>query len=426
MAQVLPYTPSQGFRCLNAREEYYDENSQKCCRLCPPGFRVHRKCDSNVNTQCIQCAEGLFNTGWSQAKRCFSCSPQCKEGFVEEKTCTHRQNRVCWCPEGHFCSLVLSGKCYQCQPYQNCTMGYGVLRAGTRETDVECAPCQPGTFSDHESHQNRCAPHRICQAVLVPGSNTHNTVCGHPGGPVEPGTTSPPLTTATKRLLWGAGTERPTFNRQDSSAQTGRIVGMTTIPVVLTALICFIVFRKSGQKCPPFWEEKKQPFAPAEKFPVKWPQEPTAAGQEKDSLLRTSPSRFGDNPTAGPEKSSETSNGDPPKMETDNVAQRSTNDGRCYSAADSTEIVGSGKTHVNVSCVVSICNGGHSPASFKPSGVAEAGRPTDPPLSQEETTARGDSLRPIAVEVEDTLDYLNPCGGEPLPLSVQDGGMKRS
>ncbi|XP_060540730.1 tumor necrosis factor receptor superfamily member 1B isoform X1 [Pantherophis guttatus] len=362
-AQGLPYTPSQGSRCLNPREEYYEENIQKCCRSCPPGFRVQQKCDNGVNTQCVRCAEGSYNTGWSRAGRCFSCSPQCKEGFVEEKTCTHTQNRVCWCRPDHFCSLVVSDKCYHCQPYQKCAMGYGVLREGTRETDVECALCQPGTFSDHESHQSFCTPHRICQSPLVLGNSTHNTVCGNPGGQVDPATTSTQLTTSTKRLRWHVGTERPTFNKQDPSAQTGRIVGMTAIPVVLAALICFVVFRKSGQKCVPLWEEQKQPFSPAEKFPGKWPQEPTAVGQEKDSLLRMSPSSFWDSP----EKRSETNDGDPPKVETDDVQQRSLNDRTCYSAEDSTGIVGNGKTHVNVSCVVSICNGGHSPA-LKPRG----------------------------------------------------------
>ncbi|KAG8142174.1 hypothetical protein E2320_006130 [Naja naja] len=118
---------------------------------------------------------------------------------------------------------------------------------GTRETDVECAPCQPGTFSDHESHQNVCTPHRTCQSVLVPGNSTHNTVCGNPGRQVDPETTTTPqLTTTTKRLLWRLGTERPTFNQQHPLAQTGQIVGMTAIPVVLVALICFIVFRKSA------------------------------------------------------------------------------------------------------------------------------------------------------------------------------------
>uniref|UniRef100_A0A8C6XPZ6 TNFR-Cys domain-containing protein n=1 Tax=Naja naja TaxID=35670 RepID=A0A8C6XPZ6_NAJNA len=422
-AQVLPYTSSQG--CHNPREEYYDDNIEKCCSLCAPGFRVHQKCDNRVNTQCIPCGEGLFNRVWSRARRCFSCSPPCKEGFVEEKRCTSTQDRVCWCPAGHFCSSLVSGKCYHCQLYQKCQMGYGVLQAGTRETDVECAPCQPGTFSDHESHQNVCTPHRTCQSVLVPGNSTHNTVCGNPGRQVDPETTTTPqLTTTTKRLLWRLGTERPTFNQQHPLAQTGQIVGMTAIPVVLVALICFIVFRKSGQKCFLKWGEKKQPFLPAEKFPVQWSQEPTSVGQEKDSLLQMSPSGFWDSP-AGGEKSSETNNGDPPKLEMDNIQQRSVSSKTCCSTADSAGIVGNGKAQVNVSCVVSICNSGHSLA-LKPSGMAETGRPPDPPLSQEETTTRIESGRAVAVEVEDTSDFLDPCVEKPLPFSVQDVGMKRS
>ncbi|XP_070614338.1 LOW QUALITY PROTEIN: tumor necrosis factor receptor superfamily member 1B [Erythrolamprus reginae] len=380
-AEVLPYTPSQGSQCHNLSEEYYEGNIHKCCRLCPPGFRVDQRCNNDVNTQCVECAQGLFKTVWSRADRCFRCSPQCKEGFVEEKPCTNTQNRECWCPPGHFCSSLVSGKCYHCQPYQKCPMGYGVMQAGTRETDVECAPCQPGTFSNHESHQNICTPHRICQPVHVPGNGTHDTVCGRPGEKVRAGTTSPqlrtspPLTTARKELPSRVGTERPTFHQHDPSAQTGRIVGMTAIPVVLVILICFIVFRKSGQKCVPLWEAKKQPFSPAEKFPVKWPQEPTAVGQEKDSLLQTSPSSFWD---GSAENSNRICNGDPAKVETDHVQQRSAMDQSCCSTADSTGLVGNGKTHVNVSCVVSICNGSAHLPALEPRGWPKPDAPWTP------------------------------------------------
>ncbi|KAL7978616.1 hypothetical protein Chor_005598 [Crotalus horridus] len=272
-AQVLPYTPSRGSRCLDPKEEYYEESVHKCCRLCGPG---------------------------------------------------------------HFCSSTVSEKCYHCQPYRKCEIGHGVVQEGTRETDVECAPCQPGTFSDHESDRKVCTRHRICQPVLIPGNSSHDTVCGNPGGRVNPGTTSPPLTTVTKRPPLRAGTERPIFNDQDPSADTGKIVGMTAIPLVLLVLIGFVAFRKSGQKCLPMWEKKKQPFLPAEKFPGKWPQVPEAVGQEKYSLLQTSPSGLWDGP-AGSEKSQESSNGDPHRVETDSVQQGSfpLNDGPCCSTVDS-------------------------------------------------------------------------------------------
>ncbi|XP_039223468.1 tumor necrosis factor receptor superfamily member 1B-like [Crotalus tigris] len=428
-AQVLPYTPSRGSRCLDPKEEYYEESVHKCCRLCGPGFRVLQKCNETHNTQCADCKEGSYKEGWNRARLCFSCSPQCKKGFVEERPCTPTQNRVCWCPPGHFCSSAVSEKCYHCQPYQKCEIGHGVVQEGTRETDVECAPCQPGTFSDHESDRKVCTRHRICQPVLVPGNSSHDTVCGNPGGRVNAGTTSPPLTTVTKRPPLRAGTERPTFNDQDPSADTGKIVGMTAIPLVLLVLIGFVAFRKSGQKCLPMWEKKKQPFLPAEKFPGKWPQVPEAVGQEKYSLLQTSPSGLWDGP-AGSEKSQESSNGDPHRVKTDSVEQESLplNDGPCCSTVDS-RISGNGKAHVNVSCVVSICNGGGhrapSPA-LSPSGAAHPRPRPDLPLSQEETAARRGSGQQIAVEVDDSMDFFDPRGGKPLPLGVQDAGMKSS
>lgn len=61
--------------------------------------------------------------------------------------------------------------------------------------------------------------------MLVPGNSSSDTVCGNPGGRVNPGTTSPQLTTVTKRPPLRAGTERPTFNDQDPSADTGEQKG---------------------------------------------------------------------------------------------------------------------------------------------------------------------------------------------------------
>ncbi|XP_063173734.1 tumor necrosis factor receptor superfamily member 1B-like [Candoia aspera] len=158
-AHVLPYTPSQS-QCLNPDREYYEESINKCCSLCPPGFLLLQGCNHSANTQCAECQEGMYKKAWSRAGRCFSCSPRCKEGFVEEMKCTRTQNRACWCPPDHFCSSFVSEKCYNCQPYQKCQKGYGAVQVGKRKTDVVCAPCRPGTFSDHESHTAACTPHR--------------------------------------------------------------------------------------------------------------------------------------------------------------------------------------------------------------------------------------------------------------------------
>ncbi|KAM6434522.1 tumor necrosis factor receptor superfamily member 1B isoform 2-T2 [Liasis olivaceus] len=429
-AYMLPYTPSQAPHCLNPGIEYYEENIHKCCSLCPPGFRVLQRCNSSADTQCTGCKEGLYIKTWSRAGLCFSCSPHCKAGFVEEKKCTRTQNRACWCPPEHFCSSFVSEKCYNCQPYQKCPKGYGVVRAGTRRADVECAPCRPGTFSDLESPEAVCTPHRICQSVLVPGNSSSNTICRNSGGHTDLRTTSPRLTTTTKRPMppWH-GTRNPTLGVQkDQLADTGRIAGMTAIPLLLGVIICFIAFKKSGQNCAPLCGKEKQLFSSPEKLPSKWPQDPRALGQEKDSLLQRSISSSLDSPP-GSEKSSETSDGCASKVEADSVQQRSLplNDRPCYSRTDS-RISGNGKTHVNVSCVVSICNSGHdlqSPA-LNGSGAGEPSDHADLPLSQEETAMKRESGRQIAVEVEDSMDFFDSSERKSLPLSIQDAGMKTS
>ncbi|XP_025030323.1 tumor necrosis factor receptor superfamily member 1B-like [Python bivittatus] len=430
-AYVLPYSPSQAPHCLNPGGEYYEENIHKCCSLCPPGFRVLQSCNSSANTQCIECKEGLYTKAWSRARLCFSCSPHCKAGFVEEKKCTRTQNRACWCPPEHFCSSFVSEKCYNCQPYQKCPKGYGVVRAGTRRADVECAPCRPGTFSDLESPEAVCTPHRICKSVLVPGNSSSNTICRNSGGHIDLRTTSLRLTTTTKRPMppWHVGTRNATLSvKKDLLADTGRIAGMIAIPLLLGVIICFIGFKKSGQNCAPLCNKEKQPFSSPEKLPSKWPQDPRALGQEKDSLLQRSISSSLDSPP-GSEKSSETCDGCASKVEADSVQQRSLplNDRPCYSRTDS-RISGNGKTHVNVSCVVSICNSGHDPRSpaLNGSGTGEPSDHADLPLSQEETAMKRESGRQTAVEVEDSMDFFDSSERKSLPLSIQDAGMKTS
>ncbi|XP_063173379.1 tumor necrosis factor receptor superfamily member 1B-like [Candoia aspera] len=203
---------------------------------------------------------------------------------------------------------------------------------------------------------------------------------------------------------------------------------MTAIPLLLGVIVCFIVFRKSAQNCIPVWDKKKQPFPSSEKLPGKWPQDPRALGQEKDSLLQRSTSSILDS-SSGSDKSSETSEGSASKVEAGSIQQRSLplNDRPCYSRADS-RVSGSGKTHVNVSCVVSICNSGHDlwpPAPNSPV-TAEPGDRADLPLSQEETTTKRESGGQIAEEVEDSADFFDPSGEKPLPLSIPDMGTKAS
>nr|XP_060615109.1 tumor necrosis factor receptor superfamily member 1B-like [Anolis sagrei ordinatus] len=77
-AAAEPYVPQSPHQCRNPQTEHYVEAIKKCCRSCPPGFRVLRACTESADTQCESCNEGMYTTAWSQAERCFSCVPPCK------------------------------------------------------------------------------------------------------------------------------------------------------------------------------------------------------------------------------------------------------------------------------------------------------------------------------------------------------------
>nr|XP_016854868.1 PREDICTED: tumor necrosis factor receptor superfamily member 1B [Anolis carolinensis] len=368
-----PYTPPSPNKCRNPQTEHYVEGIKKCCRSCPPGFRVLHACTESADTQCESCDEGMYTTAWSRAERCFSCIPSCKAGFVEVKPCTRTQDRCCWCPPDQFCKVKLSQTCFQCSQFQACGKGYGVTKPGTNASDVECAPCGPGTFSDVESRTAACLPHKRCASVTEPGNSTHDAVCGGMTGvatrvtrathsPHNPArSTNVPLSTPPSKdpMLAVQNEEAPT----DLSSKAGWAAGgMFALLVLIAGTLLFVAFRNRDRDCAlPFRKDEKL-FALIGK----------GASQQRIPPL--------------------------------NGVDR---DG----------------THVNVNCIVSVCRSGRTSESHPLKGSDPEFRPLaedEIPLSEEES-----HHKQTAVEVEDDDTDSPECGeGKLPPLSVQDVGMK--
>ncbi|XP_066493316.1 tumor necrosis factor receptor superfamily member 1B-like [Tiliqua scincoides] len=443
-AYLLPYTPQVDQQCMNPKREYYEDTTQKCCSLCPPGYKVLERCTEHVDTQCGACEGQTYTKFWSRADRCLSCSLKCTGGMVETEKCTPTQNRVCWCPSHQFCRRIIFGTCASCQSYQSCKKGYRVSVAGTNSKDVECAPCSPGTFSDVESHNATCRAHRICKSVRIPGNMTHDAVCHEPSVRVGIVQTTPPGTVNRRTHLppLHSLTRSPALDtkeiqqppKSDVSYVAGLVAGvMFGLCALLAVTVFYSAFRKKVPHCALPFGSEKQPLSSTEKAPGKWPHNTGALGQEEQNLLQISMSSSGslDSPT-GSEKSSEIiSNLSSSTREAERTQQRSPPANSCSHQGGASAKQPNSRTHVNINCVVNVCNSDHS-LQFQPldgpaatnSGACSLAE-EDFPLSKEERPLKREPKAQVAVEVEeDNLDPLAHDGGKPLPLSIQDVGMK--
>ncbi|EQB79034.1 tumor necrosis factor receptor superfamily member 1B precursor [Camelus ferus] len=84
-AVFLPYVPEPGSLCR--LQEYYDTRVQMCCSKCPPDQ-------------------------------------------TETQACTPKQNRICTCKPGWYCTLGRQEGCRLCVPLRKCGPGFGVAKPG--------------------------------------------------------------------------------------------------------------------------------------------------------------------------------------------------------------------------------------------------------------------------------------------------------
>ncbi|KAK9392043.1 tumor necrosis factor receptor superfamily member 4 [Crotalus adamanteus] len=159
-----------GLSCSN--HEYVLSN-KKCCKDCPAGEQLVRRCTLTSPTECEPCDEGYYNDAYtySRCKPCTECHAD--RGLREVRACRRTSNTVCACLPGHApggsneeitCKpcpsgyFSLGGK-QECRPWTNCTAsGREILRSGKRDADTICDKPSSGIPTQHPVTQRTLFP----------------------------------------------------------------------------------------------------------------------------------------------------------------------------------------------------------------------------------------------------------------------------
>uniref|UniRef100_A0A667X6T9 Tumor necrosis factor receptor superfamily, member 1B n=1 Tax=Myripristis murdjan TaxID=586833 RepID=A0A667X6T9_9TELE len=151
------------------------------CSSVITGHRLVEQCSDTTNSVCEPCPSDQYLVDWNFSPNCFSC-PRCKakKGLQYAQNCSSSTKSKCVCLPGMYCMLDYNAPyCSECAKYTTCKPGTGVSIQGTPNSNVKCAQCKEGTFSNKASSTNACQPHTNCQgrAVLRKGNATSDTVC---------------------------------------------------------------------------------------------------------------------------------------------------------------------------------------------------------------------------------------------------------
>ncbi|KAM3878029.1 tumor necrosis factor receptor superfamily member 1B [Diretmus argenteus] len=181
-ALSLPYQADSNGDCHNPKTEYsLDDGSNLCCSKCRPGTRQIKKCSNTSDSECVPCQSGQYIERWNYSPTCFSC-PVCKpsKGLQYAQSCSGSTESKCKCKPSMYCIMRFEDPyCADCKKYTLCRPGYGVSIPGKADSNVKCARCPEGTFSDTLSFTDSCQPHTKCEgrAVVEKGNATSDTVC---------------------------------------------------------------------------------------------------------------------------------------------------------------------------------------------------------------------------------------------------------
>ncbi|XP_060479505.1 tumor necrosis factor receptor superfamily member 1B [Panthera onca] len=435
---LLPYVPGPGSSCQLT--EYFDERTQMCCSKCQPGYHAQSLCTETSDTVCARCEDSTYTKLWNWVHECLSCDSRCTSDQVETQACTPEQNRVCTCRPGWYCTLKRQKGCRLCAPLHRCRPGFGVARPGTATSNVVCAPCGPGTFSDTTSSTDACRPHRICGSVAIPGNATMDAVCAsvpptlrmapRPAPTSQPASTlsqqvelTPgPRTAPSTSLLFVMGPTPPAegLSTGDISLLIGLIVAVTTLGLVIIGLVKCVIMTQKKKKPFCLQGEAKVPHLPADKAR-------SAPGPEQQHLLTTAPSSS----SSSLESSGSTADGRAPtgtRLPAPGTEKAAGSGEAWASSSNSEHSSGSHGTQVNVTCIVNVCSASDhgsqcaSQASYTMGDVdaSSSGSPNDEqvPFSKEECPFQSQPGAP------ETL--LENPEEKPLPLGVPDAGMKPS
>ncbi|KAM6216913.1 tumor necrosis factor receptor superfamily member 1B [Rhynchocyon petersi] len=415
--------------------EYYDQTVRMCCSKCPPGKHVKDLCTATSDTVCDPCEETTYTQLWNWVTECLSCSSQCSPDQVEVQACTREQNRICACRPGWYCTLTRQEGCRLCAPLRKCPPGFGVTKPGTATSNVVCAPCGPGTFSDTTSSTDMCRPHRICSSVAVPGNASTDTVCGSLAPALTVGS-SPTLQPRVTRPQHTVPTSGPDVARRTSpllplhpsppaeglssgsiSLPIGLIVGLTAVGLVLMVVVNCIILtqRKKKPSCLP--GEAKVPHLPADKAQG-------ALGPEEQHLLTTAPSSSSSSlESSASARDKRAPTGNQPQAP---GVEKASGIGEAWASSTSSDPSPGGcGTQVNVTCIVNVCSSSdHGPKCPSQASSMTGDTNTNP------SGAPKDEQVPFSTEEcpfqsqPGTLETLLESSEKPLPLGVLGIGMK--
>ncbi|XP_007463241.1 PREDICTED: tumor necrosis factor receptor superfamily member 1B isoform X2 [Lipotes vexillifer] len=377
-AVFTPYVPERGSSCR--LQEYYNTKVQMCCSKCPPGYHVQSLCNKTSDTVCDSCERSTYTRLWNLVPACFSCNSRCS--------------------------------------------------SGTATSNVACAPCAPGTFSDTTSSTDSCRPHRICSSVAIRGTSEMDAVCTSvlptlkvtPGPALTrsqrmeptPGSSTAPSTSV--RLPKAPGP--PSYpvegrNTANISLPIGLIVGVTALGLLIIVLVNCVIMTQKKKKPFCLHGDAKVPHLPADKAR-------SAPGPEQQHLLTTAPSSSSsslESSASAADRRAPTR----PQLQAPGV-------GKAPASCGSSEASSGGHgTQVNVTCIVNVCSGSdHSSrcpsqaSSTRDTDTSPSGSPKDEqvPFSKEECPFQSQPGAP------ETL--LQSPEEKPLPLGVPDAGMKPS
>ncbi|XP_008587895.1 PREDICTED: tumor necrosis factor receptor superfamily member 1B, partial [Galeopterus variegatus] len=439
-AQVAftPYAPESGSKCQP--EEYYDSRAQMCCSKCLPGYHAKEFCTKTSDTVCAPCEDSTYTQLWNWLPECLSCGSRCTSDQVETQACTPKQNRMCACRPGWYCALGQQERCRLCMPLSKCRPGFGVAKPATAMSNVVCAPCTPGTFSDTTSSTDACRPHRICSLVAIPGNASMDAVCTsvsptlrvtlRPAGIPQPvSTRSQPLEpTPGPSIAPDTSLPFPMFPTHPAkelstgsiSLPIGLIVGVAALSLLIIGLVNCIILTHKKKKPSCLQREAKVPHLPADKARG-------APGPEQQHLLTTAPSSS----SSSLESSASASDRRVPSSHQSQAAgtekDRGSGEARASSGSSESSPGGHG-TQVNVTCIVNVCSSSDHSSQCSSQASSMTGdvnaSPSSSPKDEQVPFSKEECPSQSPLETPETL--LQIPEEKPLPLGVPDAGMKPS
>ncbi|XP_003793335.1 tumor necrosis factor receptor superfamily member 1B isoform X1 [Otolemur garnettii] len=419
-------------------KEFHHQMAQENCSQCPPGCRVKESCTKTSDTVCVPCEDSTYTQLWNRVSRCLSCDSRCSSDQVEMKPCTAKQNRVCVCKPGRFCVLNKQEGCRLCTPLRKCRPGFGVVKPGTATSDVLCAPCALGTFSDTTSSTDVCRPHRICSVVAIPGNASMDAVCSSvsPTLRVSPESARVPQPAPTRSQqrepTLGSSTAPSTsfllpmgsapaegVSAGDISLPVSVIVGVTASVLLIIAVVNCVIMTQKKKKPSCLQREAKVPHLPADKARG-------VPGPEQQLLLTTAPSS-----SSSSLESSASTDGRAP---TGNQSQAPGVEKACgasearASCGSSAESSGSHGTQVNVTCIVNVCSSSSHGSQCSSQASSMTGdtdaSPSASPKDEQFPFSKEECASQTHLETPETL--LQTPEEKPMPFGVPDAGMKPS